>query len=119
MVSRYEEELICDFAETYHIYDYRSLPARLAATLAAGLRADSRTKMKMTGMKIPTDTVLLAGIMDRVSIFIYSQSEDARKGINKPKMILPALLGESDSEEYAAVDSSEEFDRLWKQKTEE
>lgn len=34
MLNLSEDALICDFAETYHIYDYRSLPLRLVATLA-------------------------------------------------------------------------------------
>ena len=41
MIATDEDALICDFAETYHIYDYRSLDVEYAATLAYGLRDDS------------------------------------------------------------------------------
>ena len=33
---------MCDLAETYGVLDMDALPARLVATLAAGLREDSR-----------------------------------------------------------------------------
>ena len=64
MISVDEEALICDFAETYHIYDYRSLPARRAATFAVGLRDDSRIKMKMAGMNVSMDSIMIAAIAD-------------------------------------------------------
>lgn len=38
MVAVDEEALICDFAETYNILDWRELPCRTAAILASGLR---------------------------------------------------------------------------------
>ncbi len=43
MISRDEDALICDLAETYQIYNYKSLPARLVATLSVGLRDDSES----------------------------------------------------------------------------
>ena len=49
MIRFDEDALICDLAETYHIYDYRSLPVKLVATLSAGLRDDSRIKLKAAG----------------------------------------------------------------------
>ena len=59
MISLDESALICDFAETYHILDYRALPLKLAAVLACGLRDDSRIKMKLAGMKLNPETMLL------------------------------------------------------------
>jgi len=46
MIKLDENALICDFAETYHIYDYRQLPPTRVAVFACGLRDDSRIKMK-------------------------------------------------------------------------
>lgn len=66
--------LICDLAETYQIYDYRSLPATMVATLAAGLRDDSRIKMKMSGVTASQDTILLAVIADMMNMYIYARS---------------------------------------------
>lgn len=66
MIRDDEDALICDFAETYHIYDYRSLPASLAATLAAGLRDTSRIAMKTTEAKASTTNTILAIIADHL-----------------------------------------------------
>ena len=91
-----EDALICDLAETYHIYDYRSLPVQLIATLSAGLRDNSRIKMSAAGVKAPYDILLLATIADRVEAFRYGFSEDASKGINKPSSLVASILGEKD-----------------------
>ena len=55
--------VICDLAESYQIYDYRRMPARLVATLACGLKADSRIKTKMAGIKETPSLLLLNAIM--------------------------------------------------------
>lgn len=44
MVAEDEDALICDLAETYQIYDYRSLPLQKVAVFCAGLRENSRIK---------------------------------------------------------------------------
>ena len=66
MIRDDENALICDFAETYHIYDYRSLPLRLVATLAAGLRDTSRIAMSTTEAKASTENTILAIIADHL-----------------------------------------------------
>ena len=38
MIKTDEDALICDLAETYQIYDYKSLPAYMVATFSVGLR---------------------------------------------------------------------------------
>lgn len=74
MIALDEEALICDFAETYHIYDYRSLPARLAATYAVGLRNESRIKMLMkkeeNGQIVSDVELLISVLIDRVGTLI-------------------------------------------------
>lgn len=67
MIHDDEDALICDFAETYQIYDYRSLPLRLASTLAAGLRDDSRIAKKTTEAKASTTNTILAIIADHLA----------------------------------------------------
>lgn len=95
MIKTDEDALICDLAETYHIFDYRSLPLKLAATLSVGLRDDSRIKMKMANTPIALDSFLLAVIADRVEQFRYGFTEDAQKKRNKPGSIVDALLKQS------------------------
>ncbi len=74
MIDLDEDALICDFAETYHIYDYRSLPVCLAATFAVGLRDDSRIKkllrQKEDGQKVSNTELLLSVLIDRVGVLI-------------------------------------------------
>ena len=94
MINFDEDALVCDLAETYHIYDYRSLPVHLVATLSAGLRDDSRIKMAAAGVPATQDTLLLATIADRVEAFRYGFSEDASKGINQPISLVAVLYGE-------------------------
>lgn len=44
--------------------DWRSLPVRLAATLAAGLPPDSRCMMHLAGQKLPEKTLMDAAAVD-------------------------------------------------------
>lgn len=50
MLSVDRDAVICDMAETYGILTMHTLPARLAATLAAGLHADSRIMLRLQQM---------------------------------------------------------------------
>ena len=93
MINFDEDALICDLAETYQIYDYRSLPVKLVATLSAGLRDDSRIKMAAAGATARQDILLLATIADRVEAFRYGFSSDAEKGINQPPSLVDVILG--------------------------
>ena len=96
MIELDEGALICDFAETYQVYDYRSLPLRLAATLASGLRDNSRIKLLMAGAPAPLDSILLAAIADRIEIFRYSFSENAKHGAHLPVSLVETLYGEKE-----------------------
>lgn len=98
MIELDEDALICDLAETYQIYDYRSLPVKLVATLSAGLRDSSRIKMKAAGSTAPLETILLAVIADRVEAFRYGFTEDAENGTNQPKSLVSSILGEEQSQ---------------------
>ena len=117
MLRSCRDELICDLAETYHIYDWRSLPARLTATYAAGLRADSRTIMKLNGQKYRSELFLLAAAVDRLSLLVWAQTADARKGLNKPEM-LTSILTRKEENRTIGFRSGEEFERAWKTITE-
>lgn len=110
MVAAGEDDLICDFAEVYHIYDWRSIPVKLAATLAAGLPDSSRSMKRLTGLPCGMDTLLLAAIADRLSLLVWSKTKDAQKGRKRPQMITEGLLKKSekkDIESFGDVDSFE------------
>lgn len=109
MVTTDENALVCDFAETYHVIDWRALPVRLAAILAAGLRDDSRIKVKLSGQRYPFGTLLLAAAVDRLSTLVYFQTKDAQKGTNKPHLILDSLQGVKE-DDAVVFDSIEDFE---------
>lgn len=113
MIATDEGALICDLAETYRIYDYKSLPVHLVATFSVGLRENSRIKMKMSGTKVPLDTIILAILADRLGNMIWGLSEDGRKGTNRPPQLLEVLTGiehtdDSDISSFATPKAYEE-----------
>ena len=92
-VSLDEDALICDFAETYQIYDWRSLPGRLAATLASGLRQNSRIRMKADGVKANLDTSMLALIHDDLASLTYLMIKSkTRKHVPKPDSLVEKIV---------------------------
>ena len=82
MYSRYPDELTCDMAETYGIFDIKRVPVQLLATLAVGLRDNSRVKMAMTQTPVRDETVLLAMIADYVHWIQWSMTQAAQDGIS-------------------------------------
>lgn len=112
MIATDEDALVCDFAETYQVFDYKSLPARLAATLAAGLRESSRIKLKMAGMPCTSETLMLAMAVDRLSLLFWSKTEDGQKNRNRPESIYMQLLGANTKPEsdIVAFESRSDFE---------
>lgn len=107
MINLDEDALICDLAETYQIYDYRQLPPSRVAVFACGLRDDSRIKMKISGQLVPLDTLLLAGISDRLSTLVWFQTKDGQKGKNRPNMLIDSLTNrKSESNDDVVVFNS-------------
>ena len=92
MVHESETALICDFAEYYHVLDWRGLPLKTAAALAAGLREESRSMMRQTDSKVSTDTMLKALMVDRLGLLVWAKSKDALKGKNRPPSIIDIML---------------------------
>lgn len=108
MINTDEDSLICDLAETYHIYDYRSLPLKTVAALSVGLRANSRIKMKINNMDLEPETYLLSAIVDRLSVLVWRQTKDGAEGINPPKLILNSLV-ERETIGFSSIDEFERF----------
>ena len=94
MISMDKEALMCDLAETYHIFSIHELPARQVAMYAVGLRANSRIKLAMTNQKVSNEEVLLAMIADRLSLLVWFNTKDGQDGTNRPKSMLALLLGD-------------------------
>ena len=110
MIRLNEDALICDFAETYHVYDYRSLPLRTAATLSAGLRDNSRIKLCAAGAPVALEIILLAGIADRIDAIKYGLSSDSDRA-KRPPFLVETILGEAEKNQNGAqvFNSAEAF----------
>lgn len=116
MVREDETALICDMAETYGVLDWRALPLKIAAALAAGLREDSRIKLKLSGMPADRMTLLAAVIADRLTFLAWAKTKDGAKGRNKPASILAKLMnaGKEPKQEYNVYRTPEEFEEAWR-----
>ena len=110
MIRQDESALICDFAETYHVFDYKSMPPKTAAILAAGLSDDSRIKRKISGQKVKTEIMLLANIADSLQLLVWSKTKDGQHNRNRPKSIVEALVKEEEPSKYASFDSIEAYE---------
>ena len=110
MIRFDEDALICDLAETYHIMDYRSLPVKLVATLSAGLRDDSRIKLKAAGSPADLETIILSVIADNLTLLRAGMSKDK----TKPFLFTDALNGEDKKEQRIGFNSVEEFEAALK-----
>lgn len=117
MISTDEDALICDLAETYHIYEYRSLPCRKVAIFSCGLRSDSRIKMKMAQVTITPEQMMLAAIADSTRMTAWLHTKDAEEGVNRPESLLGVLLGEKEEKKVISFDSGEEFREAWRRMT--
>ena len=117
MIQTDEDALICDLAETYGIFDYRQLPVDRVAVFAFGLRDDSRIKLAMNNSKVPFETFLLAGVLDRLSALVWFKTTDGQKGINKPLMVAEELTGKTKAKESKEMifDSGEDFEEYRQQ----
>ena len=109
------DALLCDLAETYHIYDFGSLPLSTVAILACGLRDDSRIKMKLSGDHVPAEILLLAHIADRLGILAWQNTCYASNGKNIPsipKSLVERLIHpeKDDEPKITAFDTPEEFE---------
>ena len=109
MIKTDEDALVCDLAETYHVYDYKALPVNLVATLSAGLREDSRIKMKMADIKYNFQTLLLASILDGINLRNWLETE--REEDTRPESMVNILLGKEKQtfDEKETFISAEEF----------
>ena len=112
MIKVDEDALICDLAETYQIYDYRQLPPKMVAVFSYGLKEDSRIKMKLSGQKVPSDTLLLASMVDKLNILVWFKTKDGQKGKNEPPSIVSVLTGKDktdNNKDMVVFNSGEDF----------
>ena len=111
MLGKYREEMICDLAETYRIFNYREVPVKTLGILVSGLRADSRVRMKQADLNVPLNTVLLAKLYDDFELYLWSMTKDGEHNRNRPESIADKLLDndETDKDDYKGFDTPEEL----------
>ena len=114
MIAMDEDALTCDLMETYHITNMDEYSASFVATLAVGLRDDSRIKMQLKGSKLTLEQGLLALLLDALRINNWMHTKDAPKKRNMPKSLYRQLLGleEAGEKKYDLrhFDSLEEYE---------
>ena len=117
MIETDEPALICDFAETYHIYDYRALPVSYAATLAYGLRGDSRIRLKLGEVKEEVPCFISAAkAADCLALFVNSLREEPEEC---PALLTDIIYGRGQKEEKkkTSYSSGEDFRNAWENLT--
>lgn len=108
LLRDYKKEIVCDLAETYHIYSYRDFKPSYIYVLVEGLKSDSRFKMALKNQKVDDLTLLNAKAVDLLSLLVWSKTPDAQAGRNCPKSLVDILLNDSEAEKEG-FDSEEEF----------
>ena len=111
MIRFDEDALICDLAETYQIFDYRSLPVQLVATLSAGLRDNSRIKLKAADTSVDLEIIILAAIADNLTMLRAGMD---RKNRTKPFLFTEAINGERKKQKVRSFRTAEEFEAALK-----
>lgn len=116
MMDEARDELICDMAETYHIYNIKAYPVSFIATLAAGLGFDSRTRMKMDGRNYGNKELLLSLIFDKVNWLCWTKTKDAEHKKNMPESLYAILTGTNkQKDEVTSFTTAEEFEKRRKE----
>lgn len=119
MMATDRDALTCDMAETYGVFDLRGLPVGLLATLACGLRENSRIKMRMEGARVDNKTLLLASAADALNLMLWSRTKEAATGNGRPKSFVTALIQEPENEkdEIQGFSTGRDFDAYWRSMT--
>ena len=109
MLSLDRTAVVCDLAETYHIFNYRQLPATTVATLACGLKADSRIKTKMAGVKIsPPNSLLYALIVDELRSLRWGFMGNKK---HMPTFVTEIMANGLPEKGTQGFDTAEEYER--------
>lgn len=113
MLAEDEDAVICDFAETYHLFNLQALPLRLVATLAEGLPNDSRIKRKLAGAQVGIDTLINAIIADRVGLLLWANTEAGQKNRDRPKSIVELLNQVNSTSDVTGYNTIDDFEAAW------
>lgn len=114
-----EDELMCDLAQYYHIYDWEAMPLSKVATFSIGLPDDSRVKRKISKSTLSLTDMLLALLVDGVNQLIWQRTKDGAKNRNRPKSLFNKLTNkeqEQEKDKYQSFESIDDFNRWYEEK---
>ena len=77
--------------------------------MSAGLRDNSRIKLKAVGASASLETIILAAIADNLTML---RAGFDSKNKNKPFMFVEAICGESNKNKVRGFKTSEEFEAV-------
>lgn len=113
LLDKYEDLIICDLAEYYHIYNYEEYNPLYIATLVRGLGGYSRIKRELTGCKYTEQEIIRAKICDSLNWLVWCKTKDAEHNRNKPESLVYKMLGLEDKPkqdfEHDVFDNKDEF----------
>lgn len=113
MMSKFPDELTCDMAETYGIFDIKRVPVKLLATLAVGLRDDSRVMMAKRGAIVDNKTILMAQMVD----LLGGVNPKSEQSLTMRCFVCHAETEQAPKEKYEVFDSPEAFNARWAEVT--
>lgn len=106
MLSEDRDAVICDLAETYHIYDMAAVPVQTLATLCAGLRDDARIKMRFSEMQHIPDVFMMTRMADALTMILHILTGDKKEPALYQDIVMGKRKKQDDTEGFA---SPEEF----------
>lgn len=106
MMRADRDALLCDLAETYHVYDLKALPVQTLAALSFGLRDDSRIKMKLSGMVYVSPVILQAEIVDNLALIRYSLCMKEHSPL--PEFYTDIISGKKQAEQAARANKQKD-----------
>lgn len=114
-LADYEDEVICDLAETYHIYNYRALPVPLLAVLVFGLPQGSRYQMALRNMTGASAVEILAHIADTLTGIAHVLV--GAKKIPEESLWTNLIYEHEEKKQARGFTSGEEFMNEWRRLT--
>ena len=114
MIMTDRDALLCDLAETYHIYDFNDFRPSKLAIFAAGLRDDSRIRLKMAETNYMSHTAMLAKMTDTMTLIHYYFT--AKQGDPAPSLVTDLMYQDRKIDkggEYMTYSSGKAFLEAW------
>lgn len=95
--------MICDIAETYHIFSYKKHKPSFVAILLKGLKDDARIVMRLNGVGADNKTLLLAMIADFIRALGGAFDEEG-------KGIYDSFIKKQESNQATGFNTIEEYE---------